>query len=258
MLEISNDMNIGDHNAGVPGELWAFTNAEYVALYKNDEYISSFAAKPYGRFSHLAHPPVLIDDLIGNQLETKEGYAPKAAQQIKDCLNAFCIYGMELPPLHKAKFAKAMVQNHLTMADATKLHSKYIGTWGESAVRYRFDAIAQGKVVASVTKESAETLHLEAIVRNPVLTDGPTWDCASVQLRAIDQNGNTLPYCNEAVALTLTGPAKLIGPNIVPLRGGLAGTYVATTGQAGDITLTCTMQGAAPVTLAIHAQVREE
>ncbi len=33
------------------------------------------------------------------------------------------------------------------------------------------------------------------------LTDGPTWDCAAVSLRAIDQNGNLLPYCGEAVQL---------------------------------------------------------
>ncbi len=166
------------------------------------------------------------------------------------------MYGMELPAALKLKFAKTMVKHRLTMADATRLHGKYIGNWGELSVRYRFDAIAGGKVVASVTKEPAETVQLEAIVRNPQLIDGPTWDCASVQLRAIDQNGNTLPYCNEIVSLTVEGPARLIGPAQIPLRGGLGGTYVATTGKAGDITLHCALAGAAPVTVHITAEVR--
>ncbi len=255
VLEISSSMSIGDHNACIPGELWAFTNAEYVALYKNDTFIASFAANPKGKYSHLAHPPVLIDDLIGNQLVSEEGYSPAAAKDIKECLNAFCIYGMEMPPLLKAKFAKAMLQHKLTMADAGRLHGKYIANWGALAACYRFDAIANGKVVASVTKEPAETVQLEAIVRNSHLIDGPTWDCASVQLRAVDQNKNTLPYCNEIVTFTLEGPATLIGPASIPLRGGLGGTYVKTTGQAGEITLHCQMAGAA-VTLHITAEIR--
>ncbi len=256
VLEISNSMSIGDHDACVPGELWAFTNADYIALYKNDAFIASFAPNPKGKHAHLPHPPILIDDLIGNVLVTDEGYTPAAAKDIKECLNAFCIYGTELPAALKLKFAKTMVQHKLTMADATRLHGKCIGNWGELSVRYRFDAIANGKVVASVTKEPADTIALEATVRNDTLTDGPTWDCASVLLRAVDQNGNVLPYCNEVVTLQLEGPATLIGPAAIPLRGGFGGTYVATTGKAGEITLTCTMAGAAPVTLHITAQVR--
>ena len=51
-----------------------------------------------------------------------------------------------------------------------------------------------------------------------------TWDCAAVSLRAIDQNGNLLPYCSEAVQLSVEGPVEILGPSVVPLRGGMAGT----------------------------------
>ena len=54
-------------------------------------------------------------------------------------------------------------------------------------------------------------------MHNPLLTDGPTWDCAAVSLRAIDQNGNLLPYCGEAVQLRTEGPVKILGPSVAPV-----------------------------------------
>ncbi|MFR5990503.1 MAG: hypothetical protein ACLUGP_09035 [Faecalibacterium prausnitzii] len=89
-----------------------------------------------------------------------------------------------------------------------------------------------------------QSVRLECTVHNPILTDGPTWDCAAVSLRAIDQNGNLLPYCGEAVQLRVEGRVAILGPSVVPLRGGMAGTYLATTGEAGRAVLHCQMEGA--------------
>ena len=91
-----------------------------------------------------------------------------------------------------------------------------------------------------------------------LLTDGPTWDCAAVSLRAIDQNGNLLPYCGEAVCLSVEGPLKILGPSVVPLRGGMAGTYLATTGEAGRAVLHCRMEGALDTEAALTVRSREE
>ena len=95
----------------------------------------------------------------------------------------------------------------------------------------------------TVVKEPVQRVRLECTAPSQLLTDGPTWDCAPVSLRAIDQNGNLLPYCGEAVQLWVEGPVKLLGPSIVPLRGGMAGTYLATTGAAGRAVLHCRMEG---------------
>ena len=88
-------------------------------------------------------------------------------------------------------------------------------------------------------------------------TDGPTWDCAAVRLRAIDQNCNLLPYCGEAVQLHVEGPVRLLGPAIVPLRGGMAGTYLATTGEEGRAILHCKMEGALDVEAALTVRRRK-
>ena len=54
-----------------------------------------------------------------------------------------------------------------------------------------------------------------------------------------DRNGNLLPYCGEAVCLSVEGPLKILGPSVVPLRGGMAGTYLATTGEACLLYTSC-------------------
>ncbi len=49
VLEIGSSMDIGDYPAGNIGDIWAFTNAEEVALYKNDRFVASFRTKGLGR-----------------------------------------------------------------------------------------------------------------------------------------------------------------------------------------------------------------
>ena len=89
----------------------------------------------------------------------------------------------------------------LSWNELLRMYYKYIGVLGSSAPVYRFEAVWHGRAVRTVVREPVQSVRLECTVHNPLLTDGPTWDCAAVSLRAIDQNGNLLPYCGEAVCL---------------------------------------------------------
>ncbi len=253
VLEISSSMDIGDHPAGAIGDIWAFTNADSVRLYKNEDFIAEFFPDRKGPYAGLAHPPICINDTIGCLLQEKEGFSASDAKLAKECLRAVQTYGPSgMPPVLMAKMAALMLRRHMSFAQATELYGKYVANWGGHATSYRFEAIYNGMPVKTVVKEPAEEVHLIANVLNPVLHDGPTWDCAAIQLRAVDQNGNILPYCSEAVKIQFEGPVQIIGPDVVPLRGGMAGTYIATTGKAGTATVTCTMPGAAPVTVSLE------
>ena len=50
---------------------------------------------------------------------------------------------------------------------------------------------------------------------------------------------------------------KIIGPSVVPLRGGMAGTYLATTGEAGRAVLHCRMEGALDTDAVLTIRSRE-
>lgn len=255
VLEVCSGMDIGEYPGGSLPDVAVFTNADSVRLYKNDVLIAEFTPDRKGVYGALAHPPIFIDDVVGCLLERCEGFDHAAAVQMAACLNAMRRDGPNVPPLVKAQLTKLLLQLHMTAEDGTALFLKYVGNWGMNAVRYRFEAMQGGRMVRRVIREPVTAVHLEARVLNPVLTDGPTWDAAAVQLRAADQNGNTVPYFSEAVRLTLEGPGRLLGPAVVPLRGGMAGTYVATVGRAGAVQLTAECEGCAPVAVQLDVQV---
>ena len=253
VLEVSSTMALGDHPGGFAGACWVFTNAESVRLYRGNDFIAEFSPDRRGRFAALPHPPIEIHDFVGSLLEKYEGMDRASAQQTAAILNEMRRDALELSPLSRAR----MLSLRLNWNDLLRMYYKYVGVLGSPAVVYRFEAVWHGRAVKTVVREPVQSVRLECVVQNPILTDGPTWDCAAVTLRAIDQNGSLLPYCGEAVQLSVEGPVSILGPSVVPLRGGMAGTYLATTGQSGRAVLHCRMEGALEVQAALTVRCRE-
>lgn len=253
VLEVSSSMAPGDHPGGFAGACWVFTNAESVRLYRDNDFVAEFAPDRRGRFAALPHPPIEIQDFVGSLLEKYEGMDHAVASQVAALLNEMRREAMELSPLTRAR----VLSLRLGWNELLRMYYKYIGVLGSPAGVYRFEAVWHGRAVRTVIREPVQRIRLDCIVQNPILTDGPTWDCAAVQLRAIDQNGNLLPYCGEAVRLSVEGPVKILGPSIVPLRGGMAGTYLATTGEAGRAVLRCRMEGALDTEATLTVRRRE-
>ena len=253
VLEVSSGMALGDLPGGVPTACWVFTNAESVRLYRGNDYIAEFTPDRHGRFAAMTHPPIEINDFVGSLLEKYEGMDPASAQMTAAILNEMRRDAMELSPLSKAR----MLSLRLSWNEVARMYYKYIGVLGTPCAAYRFEAVWHGRTVRTVVREPVQSVRLECTVHNPILTDGPTWDCAAVSLRAIDQNGSLLPYCGEAVQLSVDGPLKIIGPSVVPLRGGMAGTYLATTGEAGRAVLHCRMEGALDTDAVVTIRCRE-
>ena len=254
VLEVSSTMALGDHPGGSAGACWAFTNADSLRFYRDNDFVAEFAPDRRGRFAALPHPPIEIHDFVGLLLEKYEGLDRAAAPQVAAILNEMRRDAMELSPLSRAR----MYSLRLSWNELLQLYYKYIGVLGSPSAVYRFEAVWHGRAVRTVVKEPVQSVRLECTVHNPILTDGPTWDCAAVSLRAIDQNGNLLPYCGEAVQLSVEGPLRILGPSVVPLRGGMAGTYLATTGEAGPARLRCRMEGALDTEASLTIRRREE
>ena len=241
VLEIGSPMDIGDYPAGNIGDIWAFTNAEEVALYKNDRFVASFRTKGW---DGLPHGPVAIDDTIGELLETQEHFPHDKAELLRKCLVSAGKNGLAgMPVADKARMAWAMARYKLTMDDGVALFGKYVGNWGGAATRWRFDARTGGKTVASVTRASGAALHMEVRVSKTALCEGDTWDAAAVRVRILDEHGTPAPYAQLPVRFSLTGAAALIGPDTVTAEGGMTGTYVRTTGESGEAVLRISAAG---------------
>jgi beta-galactosidase len=248
VLELSSALDLGERAAGLRGRVFLFTNADSVRMFKNGRLIREYGhgGNPY---PHLPAPPIEVDDFVGNLLD-EEGFAPKQAALVRDILNHTARFGSDKLPLRlKLKAARLMLRWHMRFEDAYALYGKYVGSWGEEATVYRFEAVKDGEVVAALTKTPFTSLSLRAESPRRALTEGETYDAEPVRLSMRDQNGNLLPFYGGWVRFRTEGPIALIGPGETVLRGGLGGTYVRTTGGSGPAALTVEAEGAAPVRL---------
>lgn len=234
---VSSSMDIGEHPAGDIGRVYVFTNADCVRLYKDGVFVREFAPSRE-EYPALPHPPVIIDDFIGELLITQEGFDEKMAAAVKECLLAVAKFGpSSLPPKILAKFARLMLLKGFKFSDGVELYGKYIGNWGGEATKWRFDAVKGGKLICSVTRSPGQRVHLEVSTSKTQLCEGDTYDAAAVRIRAVDEHGNLAPYWQEPVILKCSGPIMLIGPEIISLKGGSGGCYVKTCGSSGSAEL---------------------
>ena len=65
VLEISSSMDIGEHPASNWGNVYIFTNADSVRMYKNNRFIHEYKSSD-STWHYLAHGPILINDFIGD------------------------------------------------------------------------------------------------------------------------------------------------------------------------------------------------
>ena len=238
VLTACTPMDIGDYPGGQIGDSAVLTNADSVRLYKNGNYVTTLRTEDY---PGLPHPPMILDDIIGELLETQEGFDEKKADLLRACLLAVRKHGLaHLPPADLARMGVAMTKYGLTFADAQKLYGKYVGNWGGESTVWRLDALKGGKVVSSVTLCPSAKLHLEVTPSHTELTERDTYDMAAVRVRILDEYGSPAPYAQLPVTFRLEGAAELVGPETVTAEGGMTGTYVRTTGQTGTAVLTVT------------------
>ena len=70
------------------------------------------------------------------------------------------------------------------------------------------------------------------------------WQIAA---RMESEKNNLLPFNQDIITLSAEGPIEIIGPKTISLRGGMGGTYVKTTGEAGEAKLVAQAEGLEPI-----------
>lgn len=129
--------------------------------------------------------------------------------------------------------------------------AQQLGMWGTDW--------QSGTIRGFLNNEHVATFNL---VRNPlptsldVIPDAGVIserDAVRVMIRALDQVGNKLPYLLDPVKVSIDGPARILGPRILPLRAGSTGLWLQSTG-VGKINLYVRHDRFAPVERTITVQ----
>ncbi len=252
-LEVTSAMDIGEHPGGTIGDVWVFTNCDYVKLYKNGKYTSTIYPDS-SKFKNLPHPPMIASDFIGDSLVTDDGLDPKAAALLTDTLVAAQTKQWKLPPSKFIKAGAAMVVGKIPFNRMFDIVTKYIGGWGNEQITYKFEGYKNDECVATVLRTAVTDLSLDVKADSLVLKEGDTYDATRIQMVALDQNGNRVPFADSSVKVTVKGPAKVIGPTEFPLIGGDRAFWIRTTGEKGDITVTIDAKGIGKKKLELKAE----
>lgn len=223
VLMVSSSMNIGDLDGVDLGKIYAFTNCDYVELYKNNEFIKKFLPT---KSSALKHPPILMDDLIGNQLEKNEGFSKRDAKVVKKVIKVAASRGFNLPLKEKASMGILLLKNKMTMDDGVALFGKYYAGWGQSQRIYTFKGYKNKEQVIEVKRGPLDKIILEVTPSKMELIHAETYDVAIVALKALSNLGEILPYHDEIISIETEGGISILGPSVFPLRGGQSGFYI--------------------------------
>ena len=248
VLEISSNMEIGDNAGGQVGDVYMFTNCDEVKMYKSGALINTFdmkALRKKSQFKHMPMPPVLLDDVIGNQLESDErNFTKRDADNIKRALLDVKKYGTVGGIIrHPFTLIKALVKYKLSVDSITVMFGKYVTGWGGKQVSYIFEGYIAGEKVITVGKGAVHSKSLEVKADRSTLTVGDTYDAVRVAVRMCSQTGNTLVYDNSVVDVETEGDIQVIGPSRFALIGGQRAFWVRSTGGEGKARVKVTCEG---------------
>ena len=225
VLELSSSLSFGENPMHSLGDVYAYTNADVLRTYRDGE--------PIKEYEVTKGMPVRIDDFIGNCLEVESDFTEEQRKEIRNQLNHKACTGSFMEVREKKGFFGGKKTESVDESTLTRLYEKYIlGNTG-LVPEYRFDGVKDGRVVSGITRVPMKMHDLEIRVSATELREDKTYDVASVRFRALDENGNILPYANNPLALKAEGSIDLIGPKFITLQGGMGGTYVRTNGKMG-------------------------
>jgi beta-galactosidase len=126
-----------------------------------------------------------------------------------------------------------------------------LGHWGQSWHGGRITGYLNGEKVAERIFPGDSVPTTLEIAPDVWEAEADASEDIRVIFRALDQAGNKMLFLNDPLTLGVTGPARLIGPEMTVLAGGTSGAWLRLTGEVGEITLTVTSPrfGAQTVTL---------
>ncbi|MGV3551596.1 glycoside hydrolase family 2 protein [Rhizobium sp.] len=127
-----------------------------------------------------------------------------------------------------------------------------IGRWGHVWRQGVITGYVNGKAVKSVTLSADPVPSKLDVVADDVGLRAGERDATRVVIRALDQNGNLLPFFEEPVSLSLEGNGRIIGPSDHTLKGGATGLWIEAGDSVGTLTLTAESRRFATQTIQIN------
>ena len=122
-------------------------------------------------------------------------------------------------------------------------------------VTWRIEAIKADEVVAETFIVPTPDVRLQIMTDKQRLVEENRYDVATVHIEAVSEHGQHLYTYETPLVLKTEGDIELIGPSVITMKGGFAGTYVRSLGKSGSGRLTIQDdRGEAVMTFSVEVQ----
>lgn len=240
VLELLTNLKPGDLPEALFGDIYVATNCDYIELYADDNYVGKFFPNKK-QFESLKHPPILIDDLVGETFKEAK-FSAKIAKNIAKALSFAAIHGFShLKLSHKILLAYTMMRYKLKYSDLVHYWNKYVGAWGGKAKVFTIKGYIDGEFVKSIEVGPSNSFNLEVSTNKDTLVNEDTYDTTRIVVRHVDNHGALCLYSSRPVEISVSGPIELIGPNIQSLLGGQLSIFIKSKQKAGEGKVTIKM-----------------
>ena len=192
--------------------LMVMTNADHILLYCDEKLIGEFYPDETV-FRDLVHPPIFVEHL--SEI-VRTGEKPKEQKQKGTSNRAFLKKESE-------KDQELFVQQKSELA----FSRRYAVTW-------RIEAIKDDTVVAGTSITPTPEVRLQITTDRQHMMEESSYDAATVHIEAVGESGQHLYGYETPLVLKTEGDIELIGPSVIVMKNGFAGTYVRSIGKAGS------------------------
>ena len=237
ILEVLSNIKPGDVAEAVYGDIYVATNCDYVALYKNDEYVCDFYPNKK-EYKYVKHPLILIDDLVGKTFH-EERFAEKHWAKMGKTFSYYAIKGFRKMRIPDMLFlGRMMLKYHLGWNDLVYYWNKHVASWGGIAKKWTFKGYKDGQLVIEKEVGPSKVFDLKVETKRNTLTMGNTYDVASVKVSHVDEYDSLMYYSQRIINIKAEGAIELIGDENQTLLGGQLSIYVRSkTKGKGKLTL---------------------
>ncbi len=110
--------------------------------------------------------------------------------------------------------------------------------WRRMGAGFSFEFIKNDQVMGCIRKCPSDQIFLKVWSSHTCLLEKNSYDMALIHIEAVDENGETAVDFNGPVRIMTRGPAAVLGPDMISLRGGFGGTLIRTLGGRGKVKVT--------------------
>ena len=240
VLELLTNFKPGDVKEAIFNDLYIATNADYVELYKNGEFVKRFY--PVSKeFPYMKHPPILIDDIVGETFK-EDKFPKKSWPTIASMFSYAAMHGFNHMPLkNKLYLAYMMIRHKISYTDLVHYWNEYVGSWGGKAKTYVIKGFKGNKLMKEIEVGPSNEFHFDISTNKEVLINEETYDTLRVVIKHLDEHNSLLHYSNRIVKIQTDGPIELVGPSEQVLLGGQLSLYFNSIGVEGKAKIKLTI-----------------